>query len=273
MNRETKSAAVLVGALVAVAVVGPMLAPYKPTAMFDFATMRAQPPSLAHPFGTDPLARDVLSRLLHGARTSLGIAGLAVAVALSLGTLIGVTAARAGGMLDAFLMRLTDAALAFPRILLLLLVVATVQDLSQVAFALVIGATGWMNTARLARAETARLLVTDHVRAARVLGVPWPRLLSRHVLPALLPTLIAAGTLAFAAAIPLEAALSFIGVGVHPPDASWGNIINEADSLIVRHWWMVLFPTVAIVTTVVATTAVAERLGDSVGRVRSSPRP
>jgi ABC-type dipeptide/oligopeptide/nickel transport system permease subunit len=269
VNRETKSAAVLLGALVAVAVIGPLVAPYEPTEIFDMATMRAQPPSLAHPFGTDPNARDVLSRLLHGARTSLGIAGLAVAVALSLGTLIGVTAARASGVVDAILMRVTDAAFAFPRLLLLLLVVASVEDLSPAAFALVIGATGWMNTARLARAETARLLVTDHVRAARVLGVPWPRLLLRHLLPGLLPTLIAAGTIAFAAAIPLEAALSFLGVGVQPPDPSWGNIINEAESMVVRHWWMVLFPTVAIVSTVLATTAVAERLGDSVGRVRS----
>lgn len=268
MNRETRSAAVLLGALAAIAVVGPMLAPYEPTEIFDMA-VRARGPSLAHPFGTDPLARDVLSRLLHGARTSLGIAALAVAVALSLGTLIGVTAARAGGVVDAFLMRATDAALAFPRLLLLLLVVASVEDLSPVAFALVIGATGWMNTARLARAETARLLVTDHVRAARVLGVPWPRLLLRHLLPGLLPTLIAAGTIAFAAAIPLEAALSFLGVGVQPPDPSWGNIINEAESRVVRHWWMVLFPTVAIVSTVLATTAIAERLGDSVSRVRS----
>ena len=269
MTRETRSAAVLVAALVAIAVVGPMLAPYEPREIFEMATLRAQPPSFAHPFGTDPTGRDVLSRLLHGARTSLGIAGLAVAVALSLGTLVGITAARAGGVVDAFLMRATDAALAFPRLLLLLLVVASVEDLSPVAFALVIGATGWMNTARLARAETARLLVTDHIQAARVLGVPWPRLVLRHLLPGLLPTLIAAGTIAFAAAIPLEAALSFLGAGVQPPDPSWGNIINEAESRLVRHWWMVLFPTVAIVSTVLATTAVAERLGESVGRVRS----
>jgi ABC-type dipeptide/oligopeptide/nickel transport system permease subunit len=269
MTRELRSALLLALTLAAIAVVGPKFAPYRPTEIFDLATMSAQPPSFAHPFGTDLLARDVLSRLLHGTRTSLVIAALAVAVALTLGTLVGVTAARAGGAVDAFLMRVTDAALAFPRLLLLLLVVASVDGLSPTAFALTIGATGWMNTARLARAETARLLATDHIRAARVLGVPWPRLLLRHLLPGLLPTLIAAGTIAFAAAIPLEAALSFLGVGVQPPDPSWGNIINEAESRVVRHWWMVLFPTVAIVSTVLVTTAVAERLGDSVGRVRS----
>ncbi len=266
MIRDFRAPALLVVGLALIAIVGPALAPYEPTEMIDIHTMAAQPPSLAHPMGTDPVSRDVLSRVLHGARTSLWIAALAVAVALSLGTLVGVTAARLGGAVDALLMRLTDAALAFPRLLALLLVAASVDALSPAAFAIVIGATGWMNTARLTRAETARLLATEHLRAARALGVPWPRLLRRHLLPGLAPTLIAAGTIAFAAAIPLEAGLSLLGVGVQPPHPSLGNIIMDAESRFVRQWWMVAFPTAAIVGSVLAASAVAERYAGPASR-------
>ncbi len=265
MRHEARPALLLATALLGLAAVGPLLAPYGPTEMFDMVAMRTQPPSALHPLGTDPLARDVLSRLLHGARTSIGIAALAVAVALSLGTLIGMTAALGGRVTEAVLMRLTDAALAFPRILALLLLAATLGPLPPVEFALLIGCTGWMNTARLTRQETGRLLATEHLRGARALGVPRPRLVRRHLLPALLPTLIAAGTIAFAAAIPLEAGLSFLGLGVRLPDPSWGNIITEADGRIVRHWWLVLFPTIAIVATVLSATLVAERFA---GRAR-----
>jgi peptide/nickel transport system permease protein len=250
----------LLAGVLAIAILAPLLAPHAPTEMFDTA-LKAQPPSLAHPLGTDPVARDVLSRILHGARVSLGIATLAVLVAISIGTLVGVVAALGGPVVDAILMRCTDAMLAVPRVLTLLLVVATTGPLPPAAFALLIGATGWMSTARLARNETLRLLATEHLRAARALGVPVARLVRRHLLPGLLPTLVAAGTVAFAAAIPLEAGLSFLGLGVQPPDPSWGNIITAAESGIVRHWWMVVFPTVAIVGTVLSAHLVAERIG------------
>lgn len=255
----TAPAALLFVAVLVLAIAGPWLAPYAPYLQLDAERLAALPPSMAHPFGTDTFSRDVLSRVLHGARLSLGIAAVAVAVALSLGTLIGATAALIGGIVDAVLMRLTDAALAFPRILVLLLV-ATGGPLTAPMFALLIGATGWMLTARLVRQETRRLLATEHLRGARVLGVPRLRLLHRHLLPGLLPTLAAAGTIAFAAAIPLEAALSFLGLGVRPPEASWGNIITGADGRVMRHWWMVLFPTLAIVLTVLAANFAAERL-------------
>ncbi len=253
-------------AVMVVALLAPALAPYSPTEMGDFATLRSQAPSLAHPFGTDPLARDVLSRLLHGASASLGIATLAVLVAMTLGTLVGVMAALGGSLVDATLMRVTDAALAVPRILALLIVVASAGPLPPWAFALVIGATGWMAAARLTRGETLRLLATEHLRSARALGVPWPRLIRRHLLPGLLPTLVAAGTVAFAAAIPLEAALSYLGLGVQAPAPSWGNIIGSAESRVVRQWWLVLFPTLAIVAAVLSAHLLAERLGDARGR-------
>ncbi len=258
---------VIVALIAATALVGPRLAPHAPSAQLDPVAKAALPPSAAHPFGTDVVSRDVLSRVLHGARLSIGIATLAVLVALSLGTLVGAAAGLAGGLADAALMRVTDAALAFPRLLVLLLFSATGRP-SPAGFAVLIGATGWMLTARLVRQETRRLLATEYIRGARVTGVPRGRLLLRHLLPRLLPTLAAAGTIAFAAAGPLEAALSFLGLGVQPPLASWGNIITGAESRVARHWWMVLFPTLAIVLTVLGANIVAERLGNARRRIR-----
>jgi peptide/nickel transport system permease protein len=257
---------ILIVAILLIALAGPWLAPYDPNTHFNQFS-RAAPPSLAHPFGLDSYARDVLSRVLHGARLSIGVAALAVLVSLSLGTTLGATAALAGGLVDTVVMRFTDATLAFPRLLLLLLFSATGRP-GSTTFALLIGLTGWMTTARLVRQETRRLLATDHIRGARAVGVPVPRLLLRHLMPGLLPTLGAAGTVAFAVAIPLEAALSFLGLGVQPPQASWGNIITSAEGRVFLRWWMVLFPTLAIVLTVLAANVVAERLAARAGRGR-----
>lgn len=246
--------------LVLLAVAGPWLAPYDPLAQPDPVALASHAPSWAHPFGTDPLSRDVLSRMLAGARVSLGIAALAVVVAVALGTLIGSTAALAGRWVDALLMRSTDAAMALPRLLLLLSAVAAFGRLSPVALALLLGTTGWMTTARLVRQETRRLLASENLRAARALGVPAWRLLRAHLLPSLLPTIGVAATVAFGAAVPLEAGLSFLGLGVAPPDPSWGNIILEAEGRLVARWWLVLFPTAAIVSAVLLANLVEERL-------------
>lgn len=242
------------------ALVAPWLAPHPPDAVLAEGTRVALPPSLAHPFGTDILSRDVLSRVLDGTRVSLGVALLAVTVALGLGTAVGAAAALGGRIVDVVLMRATDTMLAFPRVLLLLLLVASTGPASPVLLAVMIGASGWMTTARLVRQETRRLLVTEHIRAVEALGVPRDRILRVHLLPGLAPTLVAAGTVALAAAIPLEAALSYLGLGVPLPQASWGNIIAEAEGQLLRRWWLVLFPTTAIVGAVFALRAVAERL-------------
>ncbi|MDH5233513.1 MAG: ABC transporter permease [Gemmatimonadota bacterium] len=250
-------------ALGLLALVGPWLAPFDPRAQPDPVSLALLPPSWAHPFGTDPLSRDVLSRVLAGARVSLGIAFSAVLVAVTLGTAVGATAALAGRWIDTVLMRVTDAAMAIPRLLLLLTAVAAFGSVTPLALALLLGATGWMTTARLVRQETHRLLGSEFVRGARALGVPAVRLLRVHLLPALLPTIGVAATVALAAAVPLEAGLSFLGLGVGPPNASWGNIILEAEGEVIRRWWLVLFPTLAIVATVLTTNVVAERLGDA----------
>jgi len=160
-------------------------------------------------------------------------------------------------------MRATDAALAVPRLLLLLLVVAGTGPLAPAMLALVLGATGWMTPARLVRQETRRLLATEHVRAGAALGIPPARLWRGHILPGLLPTLVVAATIAFATAVPLEAALSFLGLGVRPPTASWGNIILEAEGRIRSAWWLIVFPTCFIVATTLTANLVAERARDA----------
>lgn len=264
--RLPRNALVVLGAMLVAAALAPWLAPYAPSAQLDPATLAWRPPSLAHPLGTDSFSRDVLSRMLHGARSTLGVAVLAVAVSLTLGTLVGALAATARGVVDALLMRLTDALLAIPRLLLLLLVVAGAGTLDLAPLALVLGATGWMTTARLVRQETARLLATEHLRGARVLGVPWPRLLRRHVLPGLAPTLAVAATAAFAAAVPLESGLSYLGLGVRTPLPSWGNLLADAESLPLQHWWLIVFPTLAIATTVLAANRLAEAIADGMQR-------
>lgn len=261
MRHPVRRATLVITGIAAAALVAPWLAPYDPNAVLADGTRVALPPSLSHPLGTDLLSRDVLSRLLDGARVSLGVALLAVLVALGIGSSLGAAAALQGGWARTALMRFTDTLLAFPRVLLLLLLVAATGPVHPAALALMIGATGWMTTARLVYHETERLLTSEFVLAARAMGVPGPRLLRVHILPALAPTLVAAGTIALASAIPLEAALSFLGLGVPLPQASWGNLITEAEGQLLRRWWLVLFPTLAIVGTVFALNVVGERLG------------
>ena len=255
----------LLSALVLAALTAPWIAPFDPAFQPDPIALALQPPSGAHLFGTDPYSRDVLSRVLFGARASLGIALLAVAVALTLGAAVGAIAALSGRWIDAALMRFADAMLAIPRILLLLLVVASTGPVRPWTLALVLGVTGWMVTARLVRQETRRLLATEYVKGAAALGVPPGRLWRVHILPGLLPTLAVAASLAFAAAVPLEAALSFLGLGVTPPTASWGNIILETEGRLLRAWWLLLFPMLAILLATLSANLIAERIGDQRG--------
>lgn len=261
--RAARGPAAVLLLLALVALAAPWLAPFDPAAQPDPIALALRAPSAAHWFGTDPYSRDVFSRVLFGARTSLGIAAIAVTVALTIGTVVGATAALLEGWVDALLMRATDAALALPRLLLLLLIVAGTGPLSPVALALILGATGWMSSARLVRQETRRLRHTEHLRAAEAVGVPPMRLWRRHILPGLAPTLGVAAAIAFATALPLEAALSFLGLGVRPPIASWGNIILEAEGRIRSAWWLVVFPTLAIVLATLAANLVAERFAKS----------
>jgi peptide/nickel transport system permease protein len=239
-------AAIVLAGLVGAAIAAPLLAPYAP-AKIDLA-MRRQPPSLAHPFGTDDLGRDVLARVLYGARVSLAVGLCSAAVAGGVGVAVGGTAGYAGGRLDSMLMRATDAMLAMPR-LPLLMVAAALLTPSVPLLVVLIGAVGWMETARAVRAELLTLRSRGFVESARAAGAGHLRLVARHLLPNAAQTIAVSTTLAVARGILLESALSFFGVGVRPPAASWGNMLYQAQATLAVEPWLAFAPGVFILLT------------------------
>jgi peptide/nickel transport system permease protein len=248
-----------------VAVLAPWIAPYAPDAI-DLAGRRA-PPSWSHWFGTDDLGRDLLARILHGARVSLAIGILAAALTVALGATIGVVAGWTGRWIDALLMRLADAVLAMPR-LPLLMIASVILRPSVVILILMVAAVSWMETARVVRAEVQSLATRGFVEAARAVGSSVTMSMWRHILPNVMPTLLVATTLAVGRSILLESALSFFGVGVQPPTASWGNMLYQAQATMATEPWLALFPGIAIVISVLTVNA----LGESLDTRRSSSR-
>ena len=232
---------------------------------------RFEPASAAHPLGTDDLGRDILLRLLYGARVSLAV-GLAAALAAAvIGTAAGLLAAWRGGLADALIMRLADFMLALPALPLLVLLAAA--DPSRIGLpargeaagdvlriVAILAIFGWVGVARLARAAALATLSRDHVRAARALGASEARILRRHVLPALLPPVAVATALAVGGAILAESTLSFLGLGISPPAPSWGNMLANAQELVFSAPWAAVWPGLAIMTTVAACTLVADGL-------------
>ena len=218
------------------------------------------PPSLAHLFGTDSYSRDVLTRVRYGGRVSLTVAALSVFVAVTLGVFWGAVAGATGGLTDMIMMRITDVLLGMPRLVLLLAIVATTGPLSPVRIALLLGLTGWAGMSRLVRAEVRALRHREYIVAARALGVTEWRIVATHIMPAVAPQVIVAATLALASVIPLEASLSFIGLGVQAPVPSWGNIILEGADRPVELWWLIACPAAAIIATVTAVNVLGERL-------------
>lgn len=223
-------------------------------------------PGPGHPLGTDDLSRDVLSRVVAGGRISLAVAAGAVLLSLTLGAVVGMVAGYAGGWVDLALMRLVDAALAVPRLFLLLIMVGIMERIPLGVLIVTIGATGWFGTSRLVRAEVLRLRTLDFVRGAEALGAGRGRILGRHLLPNVIAPLAAATTLAVGDVILLEAGLSYLGLGVQPPTPSWGGMIYGARSSLASAPWVALAPGCAIVLTVVAVNLVGDALQDAVGR-------
>ena len=220
---------------------------------------RLQGSSAAHPLGTDQSGRDVLVRLTYAGRISLSIGLLAALVAIPLGTFLGVVAGAFGGVVDSVLMRVTDAMLAIPLFFLLLIVLGVFRP-SLASVVLVIGLTTWMGVARLVRADVLRIRTLDFVVASRAGGLSEVRVLTRHVVPHALPTVIVAATFAIPEAMLLEAALSYFGLGVQPPTPTWGNMLGEAQAFFQTDPLLAVWPGVALLVTVMCFNTLGESL-------------
>ena len=243
--------------LFAVAILGPPLAPADPTAIDLSATLET--PSASHPLGRDGLGRDVGSRLVYGARLSLAVGFATVAIALVLGTAIGLVAGMAGGWVDEGLMRLVDVLLAFPGILLAIAATAILGP-SLVNVTIALAAIGWTGYARLVRAETLALRERPHVEAARALGAGWTRITTLHILPLVAGPLAVQATFGLAGAIVAEASLSFLGLGASPPTPSWGSMLAEGRVFLLVAPHLTVFPALAVFAAVLSIHLLGEGL-------------
>ena len=256
--------AVMLG-LYIVTLLTPILAPYDPAAQGDIVLNRYLAPSFEHPMGTDKFGRDILSRVMYGARISLTIGFVAVAISVTLGTVVGALAGYFGRWIDMVLMRFTDMMLAFPRLILLIVVIALFQDTENMIWLVVIvlGLTGWMSVARIVRGEVLSLREREFIQAARVLGMNDGRIIARHIIPNILAPVIVYTTLGIGNTILVEASLSFLGLGVQAPTPSWGNMIADGRDALITAWWIATFPGLAIVATVTAFNLLGDGLRDA----------
>jgi peptide/nickel transport system permease protein len=259
-----KVGAFIVGAALVAAAIGPILAPFDPST--QELALRLAAPSIAHPLGLDELGRDVLARVLAGARISFVVAFTVVIVSAAVGTMLGAVAGYAGGRVDDLISRVIDTLLAFPGLLLAIALVAVLgPSLGNVLFALTI--IGWVGYARLVRGQVLRARELEYVQAARALGAATPRILWKHIIPAAIPAVVVQATLGMAGAITGEASLSFLGLGVQPPAPSWGTMLNGGRAHILDAPHLTLFPGLAIALLVLG----LNFLGDGV-RDRIDPR-
>ncbi|MGH7528012.1 MAG: ABC transporter permease [Gemmatimonadales bacterium] len=263
LNPRGRAGALVLAVILLVAVVAPFFLP-DPIAQPDPLGGSNLPPNAAHPFGTDHLSRDVLARVVWGARISLGVAFLAVLLSITLGAAVGLVSGYWGGAVDAVLMRLVDGALAIPRLFLLLLVLAIWERVPILALVLLIGTTGWFVTSRLVRGEVLRLREESYVQAAAALGARRRRIIFRHLLPNALGPLLVTATLGVGDVILLEAGLSFLGLGIRPPTPSWGGMVLDAKAVLVTAPWAGIFPGLAIVVTVLSANLFGDALRDAV---------
>ena len=251
-----------VGALCLVALLAPLLAPFGPSEAGSLVAGRLRPPSAVHLLGTDRAARDVLSRIVYGARISLAVGFLSAAVAVVIGTTLGAAAGYLGGVVDRLVMRLVDLVIAFPRLVLLLALAALFRPSTGLIIA-ILGLTLWPGTARLVRAEVLSLREREFVLAAQAAGCSPLRILFRHIIPSAMAPVLVAATLGVGDSIVLEAGLSFLGLGVPPTTPSWGAMVADGRELLTRAWWLSTFPGLAIAVTVLAFNLVGEGLRES----------
>ena len=259
-SRWTIVGLAVVAALAGVALLAPWLAPRDP--YHGALPYGLRPPSAAYLFGTDSQGRDVLSRVLFGARLSLAVGLGSQAIALAVGLALGLAAGYYGRWADAVLMRIADVTLAFPSLLLLIAIAAAVKP-SLPVVCIVIGLVGWAGMARLVRGQVLVVRALDYVQAARALGASDARLVSRHILPNVLAPVIIAATLGVGGAIMAEAALSFLGMGAQPPTPSWGAMVAEGRDLLRVAPWVSLFPGLAIGVAVMGLNVLGDGLRDA----------
>jgi len=258
-SREARLGACGLILVILIAVVLPWLLP---DPAVQCLSCGALPPSLHHPFGTDQLGRDVLSRVAGGARISLSVAFISVLLSVLLGGLIGTVAGYAGGWVDSLIMRGVDGALAIPRLFVLLLVLAMITPIPLWLLILVLGTTGWFGVSRIVRGEALRVKHELYVQAAEALGARGHRIILRHLLPNTAGPLLVAATLGVGDVILLEAGLSFLGLGIQPPTPSWGGMIQDAGEYLFTKPWISIFPGLAIVVTVLAVSLIGDALRD-----------
>lgn len=260
MNLKLFAGLAVIVFLVLAAILAPFLARYDPDKIAIEEVLLE--PSAAHFLGTDQLGRDLFSRMLYGARISLLVGIAAVGIAAMVGLFLGSLAGFFGGFIDSVIMRFVDIMLCFPAFFLILAVVAILEP-SIINIMCIIGLTSWMGIARLARAEILSLKEREFILAAKAIGAGPLRIIMRHLIPNALGPVIVNATLSVAGAILLESSLSFLGLGVQPPQASWGNILAESKSTLGAAWWLSLFPGLAILITVLGFNLLGEGLRES----------
>ena len=260
-HRPAVLAVFVLGMLAMLSAAAPLISPYDPDKIS--LLLIYDPPSLAHPFGTDDLGRDLATRILYGGRVSLAIGLLAVTVAVSIGTLVGVVAGYYGRWIDSLLMRFVDMMYSFPRLFLLILFGVFFKGMTVGVIVLVLGVLSWMTTSRLVRASFLSLKNREFVEAARCIGARDRRIIVRHILPNSIAPIIVAATLGVAAAIIAESTLSFLGLGIQPPTSSWGNMLNHATTDMDKAPWIAIFPGLFIFLAVVSINFIGDGLRDA----------
>jgi peptide/nickel transport system permease protein len=259
-NRLGIAGLIVVVILFFIAIAAPVISPYNPNEIDR--THILEPPGAGHPLGTDDLGRDLLSRMIYGSRISLSVGFVAVGIATIVGIFFGAIAGYYGGWIDRIIMRFVDIMLSIPTFFLILAVIAFVGP-SIWNIMIVIGLTSWMGVARLVRAEFLSLKEREFVLAERALGAGNMRIIFSHILPNSMAPVFVSAVLGVAAAILVESALSFLGIGVQPPTPSWGNILTLGKDNIEIAWWLSVFPGLAILITVLAYNLVGEGLRDA----------
>jgi len=259
-NKLAVAGLTVVTLLFAVSLLAPIIAPYDPNAI-DLKNI-LMPPGSSHLLGTDQLGRDILSRMIWGARISLKVGFVAVGIATLIGTILGTISGYYGGIIDALIMRAVDLMLCFPSFFLILTVIAVLEPSIWNIMA-VIGFTSWMGVARLIRAEILTIREREFIQAARSQGAGNMRIITRHIIPNAMTPVLVSATLGVAGAILTESALSFLGIGVQPPTPSWGNMLAAGKDNLEYAWWLSLFPGMAILITVLGYNLLGEGIRDA----------